>query len=113
MIHGKSLAVVVAYDMYLECCEGNLKPEWKIDAPATFWRFHEKLSEQMLQYDARERRYWGDEFMRQSTQQRRKDRPAKRTRRGRPQTLVGNLPSRHQSLLAKLLWNKYTTRRRI
>ena len=93
MIHGKSLAVVVAYDMYLECCEGNLKPGWKIDAPVTFWRFREKLPEQMLQYDARERRYPGDEFMRQSTHQRIRDRPAKRTRRaGRPNKSDGETP---------------------
>ena len=47
----------------------------------------------MLQYDARERRYPGDEFMRQSTQQRTRDRPAKRTRRaGRPNKSDGETP---------------------
>jgi hypothetical protein len=28
VLHGKALAVVVAYDMYLECCEGKLNLEW-------------------------------------------------------------------------------------
>jgi hypothetical protein len=47
VLHGKGLAVVVAYDMNLECCEGKLNPEWKIEKPLDFWHdFREKLSEQ-------------------------------------------------------------------
>jgi hypothetical protein len=90
MIHGKSLAVFVAYDMYLECFEGNLKPGWKIGSPFMFWHFCKNLSEQMLQYDTRERRYPGDEFMHQSMQQQRKDRPAKREEQGVQKYLWGN-----------------------
>ena len=40
MIHGKSLAVVVAYEMYLECCEGKLNAKWIFESPASFWHFH-------------------------------------------------------------------------
>ena len=29
MLHAKALAVVAAYDMCLECCEGTLNPIWK------------------------------------------------------------------------------------
>ncbi len=63
MIHGKALAVVVAYDMYLECSEGELEPAWKVEKPMDFWSFREKLSEQMLQYKPTRRKYPGDANM--------------------------------------------------
>jgi hypothetical protein len=69
MIHGKALAVVVAYDMYLECTEGDLEPAWKVEKPMDFWLFREKLSEQMLQYKPTRRKYPGDANMRAATQQ--------------------------------------------
>jgi hypothetical protein len=48
MIHGRTLAVVVAYGMYLEYTEGDLELAWKIEKQMDFWSFREKLSEQML-----------------------------------------------------------------
>ena len=69
MNHGKALAIVTAYDMYLECAEGKLNPEWKVNKPVDFHRFREKLGMQMLKYDPRERRYPGDERFRACTQQ--------------------------------------------
>ena len=39
MLHGKALAVVVAYDMYLEVAEGELDPDWFIERPLNFWQF--------------------------------------------------------------------------
>jgi hypothetical protein len=63
VLHGKALAVVVAYDMYLECCEGKLNAEWKIEKPLNFWSFRENLSEQMLAYKPTHRRYPGDQNM--------------------------------------------------
>lgn len=70
MLHGKALAVAVAYDMYLECAEeGFLNTEWALDKPADYHTFREKLSLQMLGYDPRKRKYPGDERMRTSTQQ--------------------------------------------
>ena len=70
MIHAKALAVVVAYDMYLECCEGKLRAgEWEIEKPVDFHRFREKLATQMLQYSPKNRKYPGDEKFRESTQQ--------------------------------------------
>ena len=80
MIHAKALAVVVAYDMYLECCEGTLRAgEWKVEKPVDFHRFREKLAMQMLQYSPTERKYPGDEKFRAATQQ-----PTKRRRKHNP-----------------------------
>ena len=31
MIHAKKLAITIAYDMYLECCEGELDTDWLIE----------------------------------------------------------------------------------
>jgi hypothetical protein len=74
MIHGKRLAVVVAYDMYLECAEGQLDPNWKLSRPVDFHRFCEKLAIQMLQYSPKHHRYPGDDKFRMSTQLSRKRR---------------------------------------
>jgi hypothetical protein len=48
VLHAKGLAVVVVFDMCLECYEGELNAEWKIEKLLDFWHFREKLSEQML-----------------------------------------------------------------
>ena len=77
MIHRKALAVVVAYDMYLECAEGDLAPAWKMEKPMDFWSFREKKSEQMLQYKPTRRKYPGDGNMRAGTQQSQKERKEK------------------------------------
>jgi hypothetical protein len=29
-LHGQSLGIIAAYDMYLECYEGELDPSWKV-----------------------------------------------------------------------------------
>ena len=50
MVHRKALAIVVAYDMYLECTEGQLDASWRIKKPVDFFRFREKLGKQMLTY---------------------------------------------------------------
>ena len=69
MLLAKSMAVAVAYDMYLEVCEGKLDPNWKIENPIGFHYFREKLSEQMLTYSPLARQYQGDSLMRTCTQQ--------------------------------------------
>ena len=68
-MHGKALAIVVAYDMYMEVAEGNINIEWKVENPVDFWTFCEQLSIQMLQYSPTARKYPGDEKMRSETQQ--------------------------------------------
>jgi len=69
MLHAKGMAIVVAYDMYLEVCEGKLNEDWANADPVSFHTFREQLSAQMLAYDPRKRLYPGDEFMRISTKQ--------------------------------------------
>lgn len=62
--HAKALAIVTAYDIYLECTEGNLDPHWKVEDPVDFHTFRDILSIQMLQYDPVKQQYPGDEKMR-------------------------------------------------
>ena len=66
--HGKKLAVVTAYDMYLEIAEGTLHPKFKIPEPVSFHTFLDALSLQMLSYDPKNQRYPGDSSMRVVTQ---------------------------------------------
>ena len=75
MIHGKAIAVVVAYDMYLEVAEGKLDADWKDTKPLDFFSFRERLGIQMLQYSPCDRKYPGDENFRAATQQPKKRRP--------------------------------------
>ena len=82
MLHGKEMAVVVAYDMYLEVAEGKLRGEWKLDEPMDFWRFRERLANGMLKYKPMARKYPGDEKMRSSTQQSQRQRDAAKKTRG-------------------------------
>jgi len=74
MIHGKALAVVIAYDFYLEACTGNLFKEWEVEKPVSFYRFREVLAHQMLAYSPTNRNYPGDEAMRACTKQRKRER---------------------------------------
>ena len=84
MLHAKSMAVVVAYDIYKEICEGTLDPDLRINKPVDFHRFREKLALQMLQYDPKRLKYPGDEKFRTYTQQPK----AKRRRHGRTDATV-------------------------
>jgi hypothetical protein len=67
MIHAKAMAIVIAYDMYLECCEGNLDPTWKVDKPVDFFTFRERLALQMLHYNPSQQKLPGDEKFRLNT----------------------------------------------
>ncbi|CAB9507864.1 expressed unknown protein [Seminavis robusta] len=69
MLHAKAMAVVVAYDIYLEACEGKLQglADCRLNKPVSFYRFREKLAKQMLEYAPRHCRYLGDEKMRDTT----------------------------------------------
>ncbi len=62
-LHEKSMGMIVAYDMYNECCNGLLDALWAIpkNKQMGFTEFQIKLSEQMLIYDPRDNRYAGDE----------------------------------------------------
>jgi hypothetical protein len=67
MIHAKAMAIVVAYDIYIECAQGLLKEEWKLDKPVDFYQFRETLARQMLMYSPRLLKYLGDDKFRDST----------------------------------------------
>jgi len=69
MIEALALAVVTAYDMYLEAASGSLCPEWKLEKPMSFHTFRDRLSSQALQYKARNKFYPGDDKTRAATQQ--------------------------------------------
>ena len=75
MLHGKAMAITVAYDMYMECCQGDLDPSWLSRSPTSFHSFREKLAKQMIAYNPRLRRYPGDQHFRISTQQHKRRRP--------------------------------------
>jgi len=74
MCHAKAMTVTVAYDFYLECATGNLAPEWKT-SPVSFYTFREQLARQMLHCSPKDLKHPGDEKMRASTQQPKKNRP--------------------------------------
>lgn len=68
MIEALALAVVTAYDMYLEAASGSLDPEWKLEEPMRFHTFRDRLSSQALLYKARNKFYPGDDKTRAFTQ---------------------------------------------
>jgi len=94
------MAIVVAYNIYLEVCEGKLNEDWANADPVRFHTFREQLSAQMLAYDPRKRLYPGDEFMRISTKQPFNVRPGKQTRKMAPSNADGTVSAR-QFLAAK------------
>jgi hypothetical protein len=69
MLLAKTMAIVVAYDMYKEAAKGTLNPDWKVEKPVSFFVFREELARSMLQYTPTARNYPGDSFVRVSTQQ--------------------------------------------
>ena len=64
MLHCKAMVVVTAYDMYLECAEGKLRREWRVQKPMDYFEFRERLSNQMLKYKPQRCEYPGDEYFR-------------------------------------------------
>ena len=60
MLHAKGIDIVVAYDMYLEVCEGKMNATWTNTDPVSYHTFREQLSTLMLQYDPRKRHYPGN-----------------------------------------------------
>lgn len=65
--HGLAIAIAVAYDIYLECAEGELNPEWKVEKPVKAWQFQSILGKQMLSYLPKKNLYPGDQNLRSST----------------------------------------------
>jgi len=67
MLLWKGIAIVQAYDIYTECCEGNLDPDWKAD-PISFHMFFKRAMKSGLQYKVTDRKR-GEGTMRKCTQQ--------------------------------------------
>jgi len=75
-LHALSLGLVVAYDMYKDCVEGYLEDEWTVPKKQrmSFHQFREVLSEQMLTYNPRMKKYLGDDSFRTFRKQTKKKR---------------------------------------
>ena len=73
MRHAKAITMSMAYNIYVQCCEGGVDPEWKMK-PVTSTRFKQELSLQMVTYKAWNKKYPGDEMMRGATQQKKNKR---------------------------------------
>ena len=69
MLHATVLAIVIAYDIYLEVAEGKLDSDWRLTYPVDFWTFRNVLSVQMSEYNPKSRKYKGDVSMRVCTKQ--------------------------------------------
>ena len=67
MNHALAMAIVVAYDVYLEVCEGKLDADWKVETPISFRKFRETLAKQALTYSPTQLKYPGDENFRVAT----------------------------------------------
>ena len=94
------MAIIVAYDMYLEACEGKLDEDWADADPVSFHTFCDQLLAQILAYDPMKRLYPGDEFMGLSTKQPSNIRSGKYTMENAPSNADGTV-SIHQFQVAK------------
>ena len=81
MLHATALAIVIAYDMYLEVAEGKLNSDWKVTYPVYFWTFRDVLFLQMLQYNPKDCIYPGDYSMHVCTKQNKSQRDGKKKSR--------------------------------
>ena len=83
-----SLAVVVAYNMYLKVAEGDLRHTWKDDNIVDFWTFNYLHSNKMIKYNPTHLKYSCDTNMRPYTQhnqaKRDKSKDKLRVERGSP-----------------------------
>jgi hypothetical protein len=69
-LYAMSMGIIVCFNMYLECSEGELDARWKVEEKdrMVFLQLQLKLSEQMLTYDLRNELYAGDIKFRHNTQ---------------------------------------------
>ena len=65
--HGLGFVLLTTYDMYRECAEGDLDPDWKCNI-VPYWDFLDELATQMLQYNPQKLLLPGDEKLRLHTQ---------------------------------------------
>jgi len=65
-LHGLGIAVTAAFDMYSECCDRLLDPDWKVELKDRMSNISWRLlaSEQMLKYNPANNGYPGDKTFR-------------------------------------------------
>lgn len=78
-MHGACVGFCMAYEIYKDCAEGRVDPEWKISNPVGGPEFRSKLSKQMLEYNPEHLNYPGDSKLRSVTRRNKR-------RRGRAST---------------------------
>ncbi len=56
-----SMAIVAAYDMYIECCKGNLDKAWSVleNKRMSFRKFCLTLSKKIIKYNPKLKKYPG------------------------------------------------------
>ena len=88
MFHDLSIAVVVAYGIYLKLEEGYINNTWKDANISDIWTFHDILFNQMIRYRPTQIKYAGDYNIRPATQKNQasidKSMVSKRRKIGRP-----------------------------
>ena len=81
MLHPTALAIVIAYDIYLEVAERKLNSDWKVTYSVDFWTFRDVLTLQMLQYNPKDRTYPADDSIHVCTKQNKSQRVGKKKSR--------------------------------
>ncbi len=71
MRHGKAIAMSMAYQLYLQCVEGGVDPDWKVTS-VSGPLLKKKMSSQLVNYRARQQNNPGDENMRGAMQTKKK-----------------------------------------
>lgn len=79
ILHAMSLAVFIAYYIYLEVSEGELDQKWKDKNIFDFCTFHYLLSNQMINYNPTHHKYSCDANIRSATHQ---NKSARENRKG-------------------------------
>ena len=86
--HARSMTIVAAHEMYLDCARGNVDgfPEWKLAKPMTGPEWRTKLSRQMCEYDPIYLLYDGDKMFRSVTK-------VNQSRRGKQRGILKEVPA--------------------
>ena len=93
MRHAKAFSSVMAFQMYKECAEGVIDPEWKLNKPMSAKDFRENLSEQMCEYKPHHLVYPGDANFRATT--------------NRSHTRRGKKPVSQQAVSGKVTYEEF------
>ena len=87
----KIITIMVAYDMYRDFAEGDFHVDWKLDAPVSWWEFHNKLVIQGTAYDPCKKIYPSDKQIRRTTQVHKKRRTTEEVSKSNNIATIENL----------------------